>query len=389
LPSQASLPTRRTPDASKRRLGPLEASLWMGTSTAAWWRMLHSHGGRVTPSQWLGAGVDGAFSLLHTMLRAAQHVPWHRAIARRTVPVDPVFILGHWRSGTTLMHELLALDPAFRAPTTYECFVPHHFLLSRRWITPWSRFVLPRSRPPDAMPVGWDRPQEDEFALCLRGAGSLYESIAFPRELQVPHPTLELDHLPPQQLDRWRTTWYRFLRELLCAREGRLLLKSPTHTFRWQQLAEWFPRARFILMVRHPFATYASTIKLWDSLFHQHSYQPWPANPLDGCLSLESFVVKLHQRLLDRIEPLLDTLPDNRLRVVPFESFTKDPLTTLAALYRSLDLGDFRQVRERIEADLARRSGYRTDTYQLDEPTRCILRNEWRFAFEAFRYNED
>ena len=42
----------------------------------------------------------------------------------------PVFVLGHWRSGTTLLHEILALDPQFEAPTTYQCLNPHSFLLS-------------------------------------------------------------------------------------------------------------------------------------------------------------------------------------------------------------------------------------------------------------------
>ena len=42
----------------------------------------------------------------------------------------PIFILGHWRSGTTLLHEILALDRQLGAPITYQCLNPHSFLLS-------------------------------------------------------------------------------------------------------------------------------------------------------------------------------------------------------------------------------------------------------------------
>src|SRR5262249_33511021 len=43
----------------------------------------------------------------------------------------PIFILGHWRSGTTLLHELLALDDRLLSPTTFQCFNPQRFLLTR------------------------------------------------------------------------------------------------------------------------------------------------------------------------------------------------------------------------------------------------------------------
>ena len=41
----------------------------------------------------------------------------------------PVFVIGHWRAGTTLLHELLVRDPRHTYPNTYDCFGPNHFLL--------------------------------------------------------------------------------------------------------------------------------------------------------------------------------------------------------------------------------------------------------------------
>ena len=48
------------------------------------------------------------------------------------MPVDraPIFVMGHWRTGTTFMHDFFAEDPNLAYPTTYECFFPHHFLLT-------------------------------------------------------------------------------------------------------------------------------------------------------------------------------------------------------------------------------------------------------------------
>ena len=82
--------------------------------------------------------------------------------------------------GTTLLHELLIRDPRHAFPTTYECLVPHHFLMTESWLPKLLWWMMPSRRPMDNMPAGWDRPQEDEFALCLLGQPSPYERIAFP-----------------------------------------------------------------------------------------------------------------------------------------------------------------------------------------------------------------
>ena len=48
-------------------------------------------------------------------------------IAKTEMP-DPVFILGHWRSGTTLLHGLMAQDDQFAYPRIYQVSNPHSFL---------------------------------------------------------------------------------------------------------------------------------------------------------------------------------------------------------------------------------------------------------------------
>ena len=43
----------------------------------------------------------------------------------------PVFILGHYRSGTTYLHELLSNDPGFASPNRFQAFNPSTFLCHR------------------------------------------------------------------------------------------------------------------------------------------------------------------------------------------------------------------------------------------------------------------
>src|SRR5262249_18962829 len=148
--------------------------LWAGCDLLAWGRLLARNGFAVCRSRWRLAAAVTAASVVQSTLRVLQ-----AATVGRTpggpLRDGPVFVLGHWRSGTTLLHELLARAPRHAAPTTFDCLSPHPFLLTRSWLPALLRRFAPRRRPMDNMAAGWDRPQEDEFALCLLGLPSPYE----------------------------------------------------------------------------------------------------------------------------------------------------------------------------------------------------------------------
>ncbi|MFM8401327.1 MAG: sulfotransferase, partial [Pirellula sp.] len=87
-------------------------------------------------------GVSG-FCPVSSTLAMVQKLGWSRAIARTEIQRPPVFILGHWRSGTTLLQEYLGLDPRFASPTTYQCFAPWHFLLTEGIVSRYGNWLLP------------------------------------------------------------------------------------------------------------------------------------------------------------------------------------------------------------------------------------------------------
>lgn len=60
-----------------------------------------------------------ARSILNSWYRRREENAFREQIDLVTVP-SPVFVLGHWRSGTTFLHNLLAYDPRWAFPTLYE-----------------------------------------------------------------------------------------------------------------------------------------------------------------------------------------------------------------------------------------------------------------------------
>ena len=117
------------------------------------------------------------------------------------------------------------------------------------------------------MSMGWDRPQEDEFALCFLGAGSPYEMIAFPnRRPPSGQEFLDLASVSRRELRQWQRTLDTFLRMVTFRNPRRLVLKSPPHTARIKILQEMFPGALFLHIVRDPYVVFPSTVNLWKSL---------------------------------------------------------------------------------------------------------------------------
>ena len=111
--------------------------------------------------------------------------------------------MGHRRTGTTLMHDLFAADPGLAFPTTYECFFPNLFSLTEKALRGIFKLILPKKRPQDDVPVGFERPQEEEFAMMILGEGSPYKTMAWPRLGPADSAYLDFQGLSEAEVKRW------------------------------------------------------------------------------------------------------------------------------------------------------------------------------------------
>src|SRR4051794_11580276 len=188
--------------------------VWEGWDFFAWARLLVRNHFAVNWRYLYVAAVVTVVSIFHTLLRWLQRSWYGSRLERVPIREAPLFIVGHWRTGTTLLHELLILDDRHSFPNTYQCLAPNHFLLTERLFSRLFAFLLPTHRPMDNMAFGWDKPQEDEFALCLLGQPSPYLSIAFPNRAPMDHTAFDLDGLPPRERAEWKRAFVRFLKQL-------------------------------------------------------------------------------------------------------------------------------------------------------------------------------
>jgi hypothetical protein len=363
--------------------------LWEGCDLFAWLRLLARNRFAVHPAYWYIAAIITPVSLTHTVLRYLQEGLLGSRADRTPLAEHPLFIVGHWRTGTTLLHELLILDPRHGYPNTYQCLVPNHFLLTEAVGKRCLGWIMPSRRPMDNMAAGWDRPQEDEFALCMLGQPSPYLSIAFPNRPPQGGEALELEDLPPRQRREWESAFLRYLRRLTYRDPRRLVLKSPTHSFRIPTLRRLFPDARFVHIVRDPYVVFPSTVNLWRTLYQTHGLQ---RPTYEG---LEESVFRTFNRLYERIEEGKKLLSPRRFHEVRYEDLIADPVGRMAELYDRLELGGFEEVRPRLEEYLRSQAGYQTNRYpQLAQELRDEITRRWgeiigRYGYEKKSSNHE
>ncbi|MGD9636325.1 MAG: sulfotransferase, partial [Pirellulales bacterium] len=355
---------------------------WHGMGHGTWLKLLARNRFSISPSCLPLALSINTATVLNSFAGVFTRLMFtHRANATK-LAAPPLFVLGHWRSGTTLLHELLILDSRHTYPNTYECFAPHHFIWTEWFVPPLLRKLLPSTRPMDAMEAGWERPQEDEFALCNLGVPTPYLCWAFPRHGPVHDEYLDLLSLSDAERERWKRSLKLFVHHVAAMRNRRIILKSPTHTARIKTLLEVFPDARFVHIVRDPLALFPSTIRLWNTLSQVQGLQTVD----DGIPWVERQVLDTFARMYERYEQDRNLIPAGRLAEVRYEDLIADPVGEMQTVYEQLELGGFARVRPAIAKYAAEHSHYRPGRYNLSPATVERVRRHWAPYFERYGY---
>jgi hypothetical protein len=377
-PAEATHAARRV----KHPLAWYMPRFWHGMRFTTWVRELARNRFAVSPTRIPMACAITSFTALNSALAGMERLVYGRRIDAVEFAQPPVFILCHWRAGTTFLHELMIRDPAHTYANTYQCFAPHHFVLTERYVTPWTGIFVPERRPMDNMAAAWDRPMEDEFALANLGAPTPYLSMMFPNRGEQYPEYLSLRNVPPERREAWKRELLQFFKRLTVHDPRRIVIKSPGHTARVRTLLEMFPDARFVHIARDPLRLYSSTLKLWQALNTEEGLQ---AVRDDSWLT--DSVIESLKRMYDAYFEDRELLPANRLVELRYEELVADPKTELRTIYERLELGDFARVEPALDEHLSAVRDYRTNRHpHLDDATSDRLSREWRRYFEEFEY---
>jgi omega-hydroxy-beta-dihydromenaquinone-9 sulfotransferase len=264
-------------------------------------------------------------------------VAWR--LAARSFEAAPIFIVGHWRSGTTFLHNLMSRDHAFCFPTIVDALRPYDFypgpfeFITRKILL----LSLPSIRPMDDVPLRVDLPQEDEIALACMGAPSFFNCFYFPSMMtEIFAAEVLLDGVSADDEKLWRTSLYYYLAKVAARSPGRrLLLKNPAHSARIAKLRALFPDAKFIHIHRDPLEVVASTRKTYRRMLPVLALQRYDLAAVD------EHIIWSYGRLMDRLSESLAKLPSGDFAQVRYADLASNPIATVAQVYERLGLKGF------------------------------------------------
>lgn len=343
---------------------------------------------------------------LNTGLALVEHVLFGRQIAQQKLHKAPVFVLGHPRTGTTLLHNYLARDTArFGTCSTFAAGFPSSFL----WFAPFKGLlagILDETRPMDRMPLSFDLPQEDELATTLLSAGASYYMVLYfmrterkLRHLLAFDPTDADGDTTIGEVDAareaWRVAFLHMCKKLTveAARQGhgfgfhdepnqppRLVLKSPVHTARIPLLRALFPDCQFIYVHRNPYEVFASACNMADTTYWFTYLCPPPSDR-----QIQEFVLWQYEAMWEHYEHARAALPGGALVEVAYTDLVESPVSTLARVYDELGWAGFPQAMFAQEArGLA---SYRPNTLRpLDASVRRVVAARWGPSFARLGY---
>ncbi|WP_020528684.1 sulfotransferase family protein [Flexithrix dorotheae] len=293
----------------------------------------------------------------------------------------PVFIIGHWRSGTTFLHNLLTTDPEAGYVTTYQSVYPNN-LKSKFIFKNFMRSLMPGERPGDGMKINVDYPQEDEYALSNITHQSFYHFFYFPSNYYLLYKKyVRFNGLSDREKEKWKGLFKEMAGKALVNTKGeRLILKNPVNTGRILTLLEIFPHAKFIFLIRNPVIVYLSTKKFFTELFPTLNLEIFSNEEISHMI-LDLYVMLLNDYLSDK-----KLCHEHNLIEIRYEHLKDRPLSELEKIYSKLSIGEYNELEPVFSQYLESQNGHRKNGYKISRKELTRVVNKLNFAMEQWHY---
>jgi hypothetical protein len=293
------------------------------------------------------------------------------------LPIErPILIAGLPRSGTTFLHSLLAEDSANLVPRVWQLIHPYprpEAGVDRRPQRVARQLRLFAMLAPDFRrlhPIGANSPQE-----CSEITAHVFASLRFDTTYRIPSYRRWLDRTGHRDAYRFHRRFLQHLQHQAGGR-GRWVLKCPDHVFALAAIREVYPDVGLVFVHRDPLAVLLSVVRLTGVLrrpFTRHIDKiEIGREDSDRWLTAAELMIEAAER-----QPFAEPIFH-----VHYAELTRDPLATVAAIYRHFGIELAPAARDAIDRLVAAKpnGGYGARRYHFAEHGLDAGRERERFA---------
>lgn len=326
--------------------------------------------------------------ILQEPFRLYEKSKYRHRVQEHQLKEDPVFIIGHWRSGTSFLQYLLGQDPRFGYMNKFQVAFPDLFLSSEHLLKSIVNSIpnslnLIKDAQNMSINLELDSPSEIEIALTtMISPASLHWGHIFPNDAwEYFNKYLFFDTAKKSDINKWKKDYRYLIKKTSLKNNGRqLLIKSPGNTSRINKLLKEYPDARFIFIHRNPYDVFYSNKKLWNTLLDNLSLQDF------GRQQIEEEIIKVYRKLMTHYLKQRSNIPERQLAEVRFKDFVSQPVREVQKVYNQLELRDFENAKSHFVRFLEQKTDGKSSDYQYGKNIIEKINKSWEFAFEQWNY---
>lgn len=361
--------------------GPMQIHPLTFTSLMTWLKLISENG--FIDVKYLPMATQITLgSFLFSPLHIWQNLQMNNIMGDVKIHDSPIFVIGHWRSGTTFLHQLLTQDENFGFVSYLQGFTSGTCLVNEKLMRVILEKSLPKTRPMDNVAMKAELPLEEEHGIANVSTYSFYHSWYFPRKMKSSFKKYVLfEDVSEDMYENWKKIYLNSLKiASFYSNNKRLILKNPVNTAKIKTLLEIFPKAKFIHIYRNPYMVYHSSLNLHKKMINLCGLQDINSDELEeNCFY---FYIELMKKYFENKH----LIPQGNLVEVKYEDLEANPHGELKRVYEELDIADFNTSSDSFRSYLEKNSSYQKNRYDIDAYTSSKIYQHWHWTIDKWKY---
>lgn len=353
----------------------------IGLRFPQWCKLINSQRGKLSASQIPLIIIVSLVILFFAPFRFLERIRYKNGLDRLPLNNDPIFIIGHWRSGTTHLHKLLSQSRSVGYASLSDVMFPH-MMLGRvnRWLSFMVlKLLLPKTRGQDNVTLYPNMPHEHEYALLHMNFRTPYLIPFMPDAKNYLIQYLTFDTIRSEIKNEWGKDFLFFVKKVNLKHQGKpLFLKSPPDTARINMILNIFPNAKFVHLVRNPYRVFLSTEKMFN--VYQKKYSP--KGPVDN----SKFILDVYHRMYNNFFKNQELIPPANYLEIRFTDLIRNPLDTVKLIYRSFAIPGIDEAIDASVGYLNSVKDYKKNRYSINQQRLTLIKKSWNSYLKYWNY---